>query len=207
MTEEQAGELIELLAEITSANASSGFPLTEIIAGAAGTVAILAFGWSVYTYRSQQQDSLSRRKEERTLDFINEFFSRDFTTHRSANWKTKEKVANGNVTMASVANGFIVGVQDASFEGEILDGLSEHNHLGMLLFFLQRLSFALSSDLVDQDALKATLGYQLRWHSEFLDDLIEECRDICRQKQIEEPAFCLTVDKVLRKLSDADPRR
>ncbi|CAN0453624.1 unnamed protein product, partial [Ectocarpus fasciculatus] len=130
-------------------------------AGAAGVIAILAFLWSVYTYKVEQRESLLRRNEERTLNFINEFFSKDFTAHRSANWKTKKALAGNEITMEFVAKGFVVGIDEPSFEGDLVNGLTEHNHLGMLLYFLQRISFALSSQLVDQDALKATLGYQL----------------------------------------------
>ncbi len=184
------------------AGSPEGLTLLDVaqIAGAAGAVVAAVTTVVIFWLRSRWDRQVQR--SQRTFEFIDEFFSDKFTKHRSSINTTREKVALGKANMEEIARGYVVGHSEGHYSGdEMGDGMNEHMHMDMMLYYLQRLSFAISKKLADEKELRDVLGYQLEWDRKFLLDLTASCRKICVENNEIEPPFCVRVEAVLEKLS------
>jgi len=55
-----------------------------------------------------------------------------------------------------------------SYSGELVDNLTEHNHLSIYLGFLERLSLSIEKKYVDVNSIKEALSDAMIWHAELV---------------------------------------
>lgn len=151
-------------------------------------------------HRLALQREARQRKQERSQSLIDQFFSKDFISHRASMYELRSKISADDLTMRAVAVGYVFPIDEECYDGDVRDALTEHEHLELYLGYLQRIAFDISKDLVDVPALQKALSYQFIWHSDFLRSFISECRSIAEEKNTNIPSFCGSVNLVLDSL-------
>ena len=153
-------------------------------------------------FNTAHNDIMDGQEKERkrliTKEFIDEFFSQEFTLHRSAIWNIEQKVIKDkSVSVEFIVNGFLQTSIEHYFVGEEYNGFSEHNHLTLYLGFVDRLGYSIKTNALDKAMLKAAIGYEMRWHIDFIRALAEVAEDKTKNASEEaRPSFIEHVDKV-----------
>ena len=142
--------------------------IVALVAAIVGAIVAAIVG--AYYYKKSDRD---RRKIEKTIDFIDEFYSKEFIMHRRVLWNTQLKVQDNNNTKASIENialGFLYPIPRYSkpYDGEMFDDLTEHNHISMYLGFLERLSLSIKKKYVDVNSIKEAFSDAMIWHAELI---------------------------------------
>jgi hypothetical protein len=120
---------------------------------------------------------LARLSERRTVtdQFVNEFYSDGFMIHRTSLSTSRRKLRAGAAKVEEIACGYwYPGSHEASYasyRGEDIAGLDEHQHIEAYLGYVVRLEYAMSRGLVDARHIRSTLGLGLLWHTGFLMDV------------------------------------
>ena len=138
-----------------------------------------------------------QKKLERTQSLIDDFFSKEFISHRASLYKTSEKVVSKQTTPRKIAAGFVNPIEEEDFSGDELDGLTEHEHLTLYLGYLERVAYDLSEELVDIKALRKALSYEVSWHADLLRAVAEQAREIAKVQNVGVPSFCGSTNLVL----------
>lgn len=130
--------------------------------------------------------SSKKYKKDTTQDFMNEFFSRDFLSHRIAISNLREKVINGDVLLSNIAAGYWYPGLHEEYSGETYDGLTEHQHLEAYFGFVVRLSHANSRGQIDKQTIRSALRTSYLWHADFSTCLADEAEGQVRRADIED---------------------
>lgn len=113
-------------------------------------------------------------------------------------------MAVGYVYPINAGEEFYLGIEQhldvEDDRSKLLENLTEHEHLTLYLGYLQRISYRISKNLVDVDALRNALKYQFKWHADFLRGLAHHAKAIADEKDEEIPSFCSSINIVLNGL-------
>jgi hypothetical protein len=142
---------------------------------------------------------LSHRKSIKatTQSFINEFFSREFLSHRIAISGLREKVIAGEVMPSDIAAGYWYPGISEEHSGETYDGLTEHQHLEAYLGFVVRLSHADSRGQIDRQAIRSALRTSYLWHADLSTCVADEAtKQVARAKMSDVPVWIEAVRRV-----------
>ncbi|WP_321430523.1 hypothetical protein [uncultured Methanolobus sp.] len=162
--------------------ADAGSRLLGLV-GFGGLIITLFVGLVTIQYNRHQDNK--RIKTETTIDFIKEFYSIDFISHRKAVSFLKNKVkvsTHQQQFINSIACGFVYPMPEGVkyYEGKVIDGLTEHQHIKLYLAFLQRLAISIENKQVDIASIKKAMADALIWHAELV---LKVCTEIQVQAQ------------------------
>ncbi|TQD23545.1 hypothetical protein [Methanolobus vulcani] len=141
-----------------------------------------------------------RKREQKTADFIDEFFSNDFTMHRASLYKTHKNATYGNnityedTILMEIARGFLYHVVGEYYEGNTqIDNLSEHQHMVIYFGYLKRLYFSIKKGQVNEDEIRNALSYGMRWHAELVLSICKKIEYLTKNEssyKIGNDTFC-----------------
>jgi hypothetical protein len=196
--------LLTIAAVSTTAN--GGFPWDSLAIQIAGAFvgATFAFGFAIWLTRRD-------RRAERTASMIQEFSSREMLESRFVTTSIAYQVAEGTISLRDVA---LTSVQDCpvGFEGLMVNGLTEHQHMSHLMGWIRRLAVHMSHHWVDRRVIASSLGGSLHWSLPFFLDLAKEAEAVVRDYPAPNPieiraSWVFAVRSVERQLLRADPHR
>nr|WP_321496356.1 hypothetical protein [uncultured Methanolobus sp.] len=151
--------------------------------GLMGLLITLEVGY--FTIWNNKNQDNKRIKTETTIDFIKEFYSIDFISHRKAVSFLKDKVkvsTSQQQFIESIACGFVYPMPAGVtyYKGNVIDGLTEHQHIKLYLAFLQRLAISIENDQADLASVKKAMADAFIWHAELV---LKVCNEIQVQAQ------------------------
>jgi hypothetical protein len=139
-------------------------------------------------------------RRTRSFELASEYLGKSFIMHRHAVNHLSELVADDNIesaTIEAVARGFWFPGSSGAYVGEVIDGLTLHQHLEIELGWYRRVGYAVKSHLVDVRSLRAQLGGSLDWSACLIRDL---CDEIAHQVNDAPPEWITAVILAQRKL-------
>ncbi|WP_407281701.1 hypothetical protein V7O61_11605 [Methanolobus sp. WCC1] len=171
-----------ILIDICWSEADAGSRLLGLV-GFGGLLITLLVGIVTIQYNRHQDNK--RIKTETTIDFIKEFYSIDFISHRKAVSFLEDKIkvsSHQRQFIKSIARGFVYPIPHGVeyYEGKVIDGLTEHQHIKLYLAFLQRLAISIENKQVDITSIKKAMADALIWHAELV---LKVCNEIQKQAQ------------------------
>ena len=116
------------------------------------------------------------KRKEISLSLIDEYYSTDFLKHRISVDSLRKRVKSGETTIEQIACGFWYPGESSYFEGEVSDGLNEHQHLEAYLGYIVRVSHADENGFLDSRLLRAALSTSYDWEAGFIWSIAENTR-------------------------------
>jgi hypothetical protein len=191
---------------VSKAAHKSAFPWDDLLVQITGAFvgAAFAFGFALWLARRD-------RRSDRTAVMILEYSSREMLQSRFVTTNIAYQIEAGSLTLREVA---LTSVQDCpvGFEGNVIDGLTEHQHMSHLIGWLRRLAVHMSNHWVDRKVMAATLGGSLQWTLPFFLQLAEEAERIVSDYPSVKPielraSWVFAIRSVDRQIREARPHR
>lgn len=144
---------------------SVSIPWADILGGFAAAFigAASAFGFALWLARRD-------RRTQATLAMINEFSSHEILVSRFVTVAIADQVRSGVISLKFVASSSVQGCP-SGFVGNMVEGLTEHQHMSQLIGWYRRLAVHLKNRWVNRKIIAATLGGTFGWTLPFLLDL------------------------------------
>ena len=172
------GILDDILAAIQPSDLNPWFDITkQFLISFVG--AGLAFGFALWLASRQ-------RKAATTEALINEFSSREMLKSRFTTVGVADKVTSGTLSLADVAMSSLQGVPKP-FAGEVVDGLTEHQHVSHVIGYYRRLALALRYKWINRTQLTHTIGGSFGWTLPFLLELADEVERVANENPTGSP--------------------
>lgn len=137
---------------------------------------------------------------KRTQDIIDQFFSKEFISHRAAIWKMREQVLSNSASISHIAAGFIYPMEGECYDGSEVYGLTEHEHLTLYFGFIERLGLAVEHEEINAESIKKAFCYEFVWHADLIRAVAKAARAKAEEGNCRVPSFAGNVDKILELL-------
>ena len=151
----------------------------------AASVAIIGAAYGSYINNKYDRE---RGRTEKTLEFINEFYSKEFAHCKESLWWTKEAVLDNKVSIKYIAKAFIYPLKEGYYyNGKHVPedgGLLEIQHLFVYFGFLQRLGLSIEKEYVNKNEIKAGLCNMMLWNGELITKICDSIEDMATEREL-----------------------
>lgn len=150
---------------------------TQIVGAFVG--AICAFVFAIWLARRN-------RRNETSLAMIVEFSSSDMLKTRYIVHNIRSRINGGGLSLREVTLSSVQGCP-TGFQGDVVHGLTEHQHISNITGWYRRLSIMLQKRAVDHKLIVATLGGSFGWSLPLLVDMANEAESLMAEFPSERP--------------------
>ena len=148
--------------------------------------------------------AMRREKQQQiyqhTQEIVNHFYSKEFIGQRVALWKMRSAVLDDKVSIRFISYGYIYPIENKCYDGSIVEGLSEHQHLTLFFGFIERLGLYLKKKQIDKDMIISALSYEFIWKADLIRAIAEDVKLIAKENSTITPSFVENVFVVLNTL-------